>query len=332
MDEPNKIDVNYNTMPQEGKAYRIPSDAPSGGKKWFYIIVAVIVLLAAGGGLYYMLGGKIKTESQQQTPASRLSKGWLNTYFNVDTCVDQTKCSETADPEKDGLKNYDEFVAKTNPLNPDTDTDGIADGDEVNIYKTDPAEKYTDSRPDVRLNDWSDGFQIKGGYDPLTPGQKFTELRADQILASIDEFQMHEPTFTTLREGIASAIPADWKTYNNSNHKFEIKYPSDWTVAEFTAPSERVTFASDKIQGQSVIGEIVINFNKMTPCPLSTNVTMQVGEVTIYKNSTDDSKLTAACILEESGRIEFGLSAASSRIPHAIPVLNQILPTFKFTK
>jgi len=49
---------------------------------------------------------------------------------------------ETAagDYESDGLSNLDEFNLGTNPTDPDTDSDGVSDGDEVNVYGLDPTQ------------------------------------------------------------------------------------------------------------------------------------------------------------------------------------------------
>ena len=42
------------------------------------------------------------------------------------------------DYDKDGLTNEEEVKLGTDPINEDSDDDGISDGDEVNRYKTDP--------------------------------------------------------------------------------------------------------------------------------------------------------------------------------------------------
>jgi outer membrane protein OmpA-like peptidoglycan-associated protein len=55
------------------------------------------------------------------------------------------------DTDGDGLKDGEEiYKYRTDPLNPDTDGDGISDGDEVLVYRTDPKKSDTD---DDGLND-----------------------------------------------------------------------------------------------------------------------------------------------------------------------------------
>lgn len=122
-EEKNNSEPVFNVMPAEGKSSGglgnsgspIPPTSASsfgepstgGSRKWVYLIIGVIVLAALGAAAYYLLGSK-KTE--QPVATSRLSKAWLNKYFNVDACADQNTCGETADPDKDGLNNYDEFT------------------------------------------------------------------------------------------------------------------------------------------------------------------------------------------------------------------------------
>ena len=42
------------------------------------------------------------------------------------------------DWDADGLASYDEYARGLDPMNPDTDEDGLGDGDEVDFHATDP--------------------------------------------------------------------------------------------------------------------------------------------------------------------------------------------------
>ena len=169
------------------------------GSRIFYIVGGIVLLAILGVLGYYMLGSK-KTSNQttEQTVTTKLPKVWLKQYFDKDVCDDLKTCGDNADPDSDGLNNYDEFKAGSAPTNADTDSDGLADGDEVYIYKTEPTHKFTDRRDVVAQNNWTDGYQIKNGYDPLTPGLKFTDARLKQIQDDINRLGLHEPTKTTI--------------------------------------------------------------------------------------------------------------------------------------
>jgi hypothetical protein len=67
------------------------------------------------------------------------------------------------DPDHDGLTNLEEFQHGTDPHNPDTDGDGLSDGDEVHVYHTNPLLADTDG------DGIPDGVEIQTGSDPLDP-------------------------------------------------------------------------------------------------------------------------------------------------------------------
>jgi len=67
------------------------------------------------------------------------------------------------DIDEDGLTNMQEYIKGTDPLNPDTDDDGLIDADETDKYKTDPLKFDTD---EDRLGD---GSEIGLGLDPNNP-------------------------------------------------------------------------------------------------------------------------------------------------------------------
>jgi len=65
------------------------------------------------------------------------------------------------DPDHDGLTNLEEFQYGTDPNNPDTDGDGLSDGDEVHVYHTNPLLWDTDG------DGISDGVEVRTGSNPL---------------------------------------------------------------------------------------------------------------------------------------------------------------------
>jgi hypothetical protein len=67
------------------------------------------------------------------------------------------------DPDSDGLVNLDEYNLGTHPNDPDTDRDGLDDGDEVNTYGTSP------TNPDSDRDLLKDGDEVRD-LDPARSG------------------------------------------------------------------------------------------------------------------------------------------------------------------
>ncbi len=98
------------------------------------------------------------------------------------------------DSDGDGLVDSDEAVYKTDPLDPDTDKDGLKDGPEVHQHKTNPLEKDTD------LDQLTDGQEVLTHHtDPLdrdtddggvTDGHEVIEDRTDPLNGKDDLFKI----------------------------------------------------------------------------------------------------------------------------------------------
>lgn len=71
------------------------------------------------------------------------------------------------DPDNDGLTTAAEQTAGTNPLDPDSDDDGLNDGDEVNIWQTRPLLADTDG------DELIDGAEAAAGTNPLDSASAF---------------------------------------------------------------------------------------------------------------------------------------------------------------
>ncbi len=76
----------------------------------------------------------------------------------------------SGDPDSDGLTNLGEFQADTDPSDPDSDGDGLNDGDEVHDYGTDPTD------PDSDDDDLDDGWEVEHGTDPLVPTNQDSQM------------------------------------------------------------------------------------------------------------------------------------------------------------
>ena len=134
---------------------------PERKSKKFGIIVLVVILIAAGVLVFILLRAK-KTDPVV-----------LSDMANEQKLIEEEKqwkdnLNQTAAIDKDFDNLYDTEEAKngTDPNNPDTDADGILDGGEIDITKTNPLKADTDG------DGVKDGREIKNGTDPLNPLSK----------------------------------------------------------------------------------------------------------------------------------------------------------------
>jgi hypothetical protein len=182
-------------------------------KSKLYVIIGLGVIIAAIAA--YFLVGKLasrnykqqnylvkqsatqtpkpKAQTQQSSPPQpdfTTPQTWRDKYFPG--CTDKTICGDDADPDHDGLTNLQEYKLGTDPNNPDSDQDGLSDGDEVNVFGTDPLNSHTANDPK-----YNDADFIKGGFDIKT-NKKMTPVEIAALTAKMEQFGLHEPTITTL--------------------------------------------------------------------------------------------------------------------------------------
>lgn len=166
------------------------------------IIVVVLAGLGVGGWYIYKSITKIATpdvvvetpteQKPTEDPDTTTTPEWLARYFGAETCTIKSTCADKSDPDKDGLTNKEEFEIGTDPNNPDSDSDGIADGDEHHIFNSDPLISRT-----YRDGQYNDADFVKGGYD-IGSNNLYTDAQIADIKAKIQEKGLHQPTLTTI--------------------------------------------------------------------------------------------------------------------------------------
>jgi hypothetical protein len=89
----------------------------------------------------------------------------FETYYS--SCLDALTDDADGDPDSDSLISFDEYLAVTNPCDPDTDSDGMPDGWEINVGGScgmDP--RIDDSWYDPDGDDLSNLIEYMGNTDP----------------------------------------------------------------------------------------------------------------------------------------------------------------------
>ena len=133
-----------------------------------------------------------KNDQPQQTIGVTTSTEWQKRFFDQETCADIGVCGDEADPDRDGLKNLEEFQTQTDPNNPDSDVDGLSDGDEAHIFETNPLliKSYASG-------DYTDLDFVGGGYDIKT-NEPYTANKLTDVKAKIKEKGLHQPSIGKL--------------------------------------------------------------------------------------------------------------------------------------
>ena len=109
-------------------------------------------------------------------------------YFNLGLGLTYVHGSGKSDKDVDGLTKRIETALGTDPNNPDTDGDGLKDGEEVRTYKTDPLNTDTDD-------------------DTLTDGEEVNQYKTDPLNIDTDGGTVDD--FTEVNRGTDPLDPED---------------------------------------------------------------------------------------------------------------------------
>jgi hypothetical protein len=143
---------------------------------------------------------------------SKVTQDWNKKSFtspSIDAegnCIVLETCGIDSDKDRDGLSTIQEYQFGTDPLNEDTDADGISDGDEIFVYYSDPYNKDTDS------DTYSDSEEIVACFDPnIASADNFSQTRLTTIGNNVSLKTLHEPTIKTLKSKSATQVDLNSK-------------------------------------------------------------------------------------------------------------------------
>jgi outer membrane protein OmpA-like peptidoglycan-associated protein len=221
-------------------------------------------------------GGVVWTWGARVPPKFRAVGGPLDS--DGDGLTDSMELELGTDPydpdtDKDGLTDGEEVNEyKTDPLNPDTDWDGLKDGPEVHSHRTDPLDRDTDD------GGVADGHEvIEDGTDPLVGADdlilfelyiRFDYDKADikpeffPQLDIIGKVLTRNPEATARIEGHADRNKKSKARYNQRLSERRARavmtyLASSWSIAESRMEVEGYGFTRPKAENDPEIGNPV---------------------------------------------------------------------------
>jgi len=339
-----KDDMEFEVMPRQDEAGPASSSLPeqslhvpvfaeaksSNHKVRVWVIsISLIVLILAGGFLAYkafFLNQNGAAKPRLSAPVSEI---------------------EAVDSDQDGLSDRRESELGTDPSDPDTDKDGIADGDELNVYATDPL------LPDSDLDTFDDGDELARRFNPaVNTTESATESQQAAWAAAIARFGLHEPTKTTIKASREEASETeDEGEYQSELFGYSVAIPSQLAVRE----SVDATIVGFFVKGavppdENVGGDIITISVAVKPAEQSSeewaSAFLIEGENferkelvgnggaagTLYKNITGqstDCPIDQAHFSKENDSKVFAVTLACNELSDFTALFNEIVSSFK---
>ena len=172
---------------------------PVGGG--FEVALSEAITLDFSGGYTFTLSDDLNKYNNQNLPNS---EGNYDGYYSAGIGLIFVNGSGSSDKDGDGLTKREEKELGTDPDNPDSDADGLKDGEEVRTYITNPLSPDTDSDTLIdgeEVNTYStDPVKSDTDNDGLTDGDEIKLYKTDPLktdtdvdtLSDGDELKIHK--------------------------------------------------------------------------------------------------------------------------------------------
>jgi parallel beta-helix repeat protein len=187
----------------------------------------------------------------------------MDDEWEIANGLDPTNDSDAGeDPDNDNLTNYEEFIRNIDPNDPDTDKDGLKDGDEVKIYQTEP------HLPDTDSDGFIDKIEVDAGSNPKDPLSTPRAIDVDEDIVE-EEIQTSNyiPMFGTLIILIILLLIAFMLLYRRELEK-EMAKPKITKKKEMTT---KRTVMQSKVagidEGEAAEEEVVEEDEEGLECP-----------------------------------------------------------------
>ena len=161
--------------------------------------------------------------------------------------LDQTTPADAGeDPDVDGLNNLAEYELRADPHNPDTDSDTLSDGDEVNIHGTSPVLSDTDG--DSMRDDW----ELRHDLNPRSNTDSDLDFDGDTFENYIEHALDTDPNDS-------ASFPIVTLEFSES---FETGIPSLWIMPADANAFWKTSTAFALDGTQSLKSDVISNFEK----------------------------------------------------------------------
>jgi hypothetical protein len=147
--------------------------------KFFIIIILILVVANISVAAFKTYkANKLQKDIREQIEADQAE------LYSVELAIKYEDLITPEDMEKDydedALTNAKELELGTDPLNLDTDADGIADGTEIEMYNTDPLKYSTPG------DNTSDGAKVNAELNPLKKVSLITKIKNQMFPKTIE--------------------------------------------------------------------------------------------------------------------------------------------------
>lgn len=144
-------------------------------------------------------------------------------------------------PDSDGLTNLEEFQHGTDPNNPDTDGDGISDGDEVHKFHTDPSDNAGLQAEAQALVNLTDPDALTG----LSPAEQ-AEIVNFNISGTPPPSTTATVAITVLRADNSPVAGAEVITQDSAGNTFTGITDANGTLTVTNVPSGRFVASANR--------------------------------------------------------------------------------------